>query len=180
MGWDLPASIGAKVARPDKTVVQVVGDYGFQFCMEELPVAVMYKVPFVCIVLNNGYLGLIRQAEKFHYEMNYEVQLWYDGLTESASLELPRMAVAERTGGVGVVGSAKGRIEPENQGRGFDFVKFAEACGTTGERVTDPKEIKPAFRRAVDSGMPYVIDIVIERETDASMGAAIDAIKEFE
>jgi len=49
-----------------------------------------------------------------------------------------------------------------------------------GERVTDPKEIKAAFRRAVDSGMPYVIDIVIERETDASMGASIDAIKEFE
>jgi len=180
LGWDLPASIGAKVARPDKTVVQVVGDYGFQFCMEELPVAVMYNVPFVCIVLNNGYLGLIRQAEKFHYDMNYAVQLWYDGLTESASLELPRMAVAERTSGVGVVGSAKGRIEPENQGRGFDFVKFAEACGTTGERVTDPKEIKAAFRRAVDSGMPYVIDIIIERETDASMGVAIDAIKEFE
>ena len=180
MGWDLPASIGAKVARPDKTVVQVVGDYGFQFCMEELPVAVMYNVPFVCIVLNNGYLGLIRQAEKFLYEMDYEVQLWYDGLTESASLELPRMAVAERTSGVGVVGSAKGRIEPENQGRGFDFVKFAEACGCTGERVTDPKEIKAAFRRAVDSGMPYVIDIIIERETDASMGVAIDAIKEWE
>ena len=56
--------------------------------------------------------------------MNYEVQLWYDGLTESASLELPRMAVAERASGVGVVGSTEGRIEPENQGRGFDFVKF--------------------------------------------------------
>jgi len=180
LGWDLPAAIGAKIARPEKTVVQVVGDYGFQFCMEELPVAVMYKVPFVCIVLNNGYLGLIRQASKYNFEMDYEVQLWYDGMVEGESVELPRLAVAGRTTGVGVADPGGGRIEPENQGRGFDFVKFAEACGTTGERVTDPREIKAAFRRAVDSGVPYVIDIVIERETDASMGIAIDAIKEFE
>ncbi len=180
LGWDLPAAIGAKVARPDKTVVQVVGDYGFQFCMEELPVAVMYKVPFVCIVLNNGYLGLIRQAEKFNYDMNFGVQLWYDNMVESASEELPRLTSADRKGGAGVAVSAKGRIEPENQGRGFDFVKFAEACGATGERVTDPKEIRGALRRAVDSGVPYVIDVIIERETDASMGVAIDAIKEFE
>ena len=63
LGWDMPAAIGAKVARPDKQVVQVTGDYGFQFCMEELPVAVMYGVPILIVVLNNGYLGLIRQAE---------------------------------------------------------------------------------------------------------------------
>ncbi|TFG58955.1 MAG: glyoxylate carboligase [Deltaproteobacteria bacterium] len=181
LGWDLPAAIGAKVARPDKAVVQVVGDYGFQFCMEELPVAVMYKVPFVCIVLNNGYLGLIRQAEKFNYDMNFGVQLWYDGMTESASLDTPPgMTPADPEGGVDVAVSAKVRFEPENQGRGFDFVKFADACGAKGERVTDPNEIKAALRRAVDSGVPYVIDIIIERETDASMGVAIDAIKEFE
>ena len=180
LGWDLPAAIGAKVARPDKTVVQVVGDYGFQFCMEELPVAVMYKVPFVCVVLNNGYLGLIRQASKYNFEMDYEVQLWYDSLAEGERVELPRLAVADRTTGVGRVESARGRVEPENQGKGFDFVKFAQACGATGERVTDPNEIKGALRRAVDSGVPYVIDVIIERETDASMGVSIDAIREFE
>jgi len=180
LGWDLPAAIGAKVARPDKTVVQVVGDYGFQFCMEELPVAVMYKVPFVCVVLNNGYLGLIRQAEKYNFDMNYEVQIWYDALTEGAKVDLPGMPAVEREGGVGLAVSEKIRVEPENQGRGFDFVKFADACGAKGERVTDPKEIKAAFRRAVDSGVPYVIDIIIERETDCSMGASIDAVREFE
>jgi tartronate-semialdehyde synthase len=137
------------VARPDKQIVTVVGDYGFQFCMEELPVAVMYNVPFVCIVLNNGYLGLIRQAEKYNFDMNYEVQIWYG---EKA----------------------------ENEGRGFDFVKFAEACGAQGERVTDPGELKEAFKRAVKAGVPYVIDVILERDTDCSMGLAIDAIKEFE
>ncbi|MBE0607216.1 MAG: hypothetical protein IH610_13115, partial [Deltaproteobacteria bacterium] len=178
--WDLPASIGAKVARPDKTVVQVVGDYGFQFCMEELPVAVMYNVPFVCIVLNNGYLGLIRQAEKYNFDMNFEVQLWYEAVAEGASLAAPMMAEGGRKGAVGAGDSAKGRIEPGNQGRGFDFVKFAEACGAVGERVSDPKEIRSAFERAVKSGRPYVIDIIMERDTDCSMGASIDAVKEFE
>ncbi len=147
LGWDLPAAIGTKVARPDKLVVQVTGDYGFQFCMEELPVAAMYRVPFVIVVLNNGYLGLIRQAEKYVYDMNYEVQIWYDGI---------------------------------NEGRGFDFVKFAEACGAQGERVTDPNEIKAALKRGVEADAPYVIDVILERETDCSMGVSIDAVREFE
>jgi tartronate-semialdehyde synthase len=180
LGWDLPAAIGAKVARPDKTVVQVVGDYGFQFCMEELPVAVMYKVPFVCVVLNNGYLGLIRQASKYNFEMDYEVRTWYDSMAEGERVELPRLAVADRTTGVGVADSSGARVAPENEGKGFDFVKFAEACGAAGERVTDPNEIRGALRRAVDSGVPYVIDVITERKTDASMGVAIDAIREFE
>jgi tartronate-semialdehyde synthase len=178
LGWDLPAAIGAKVARPDTTVVQVVGDYGFQFCMEELPVAVMYKVPFVCVVLNNGYLGLIRQASKYNFDMNYEVQIWYDALTGGDQKAVPQMAAVGGKGGQAV--SQKPHFEPENQGRGFDFVKFAEACGAMGERVTDPKDIRAAFKRAVDSGVPYVIDIITEQETDCSMGVSIDAVKEFE
>jgi thiamine pyrophosphate-dependent acetolactate synthase large subunit-like protein len=112
--------------------------------------------------------------------MDFEVQTWYEVLAEGASLAAPMMAGGGRKGAVGAVDSAKGRIEQENQGRGFDFVKFAEACGAAGERVTDPKEIRGAFQRAVKSGRPYVIDIIIERNTDASMGASIDAVREFE
>ncbi|MFH1488149.1 MAG: thiamine pyrophosphate-dependent enzyme, partial [Pseudomonadota bacterium] len=178
LGWDLPASIGAKVARPDKQIVQVVGDYGFQFCMEELPVAVMYKLPFVCIILNNGYLGLIRQAEKYNFDMDFEVQIWYDSLDASRSAQIPK-AVAGGKGG-GTAGSGRVSLQPENEGRGFDFVKFAEACGTAGERVTDPRDLKAAFQRGIDSGVPYIIDVVMERDTDCSMGLAIDAVKEFE
>jgi len=177
LGWDMPASIGAKVARPDKVVVDVVGDFGFQFCMDALPVAVMYKVPFVIVVLNNGYLGLIRQAEKYMYDMNFEVQIWYDSLRAVQAEQVP---VAAAGGGRGAVNVERVTQVAENEGRGFDFVRFAEACGANGERVTDPKEIKAALRRAVESGLPYVVDIVMERETDCSMGVAIDAIREFE
>jgi len=180
LGWDLPASIGAKVARPDKQVVTVVGDYGFQFCMEALPVAVMYNVPFVCIVLNNGYLGLIRQAEKYLFDMDYEVQIWYDSLRASESVELVKMAAGGSTTGGGSTVSGQAAHLPENEGRGFDFVKFAEACGSMGERVTDPDEIKAAFKRGVESGAPYIIDIILERDTDCPMGVSIDAINEFE
>ncbi len=179
LGWDLPASIGAKIARPDKTVVQVVGDYGFQFCMEELPVAVMYNVPFVCVVLNNGYLGLIRQAEKYNFDMDFEIQTWYEA-TEGATIAVPLVAESGWHAAAVPAVSARAGIEPENQGRGFDFVKFAEACGAAGERVFDPKEIRGALERAARSGKPYVIDIIMERDTDCSMGIAIDAIKEFE
>jgi tartronate-semialdehyde synthase len=180
LGWDLPASIGAKIARPDRQVVTVVGDFGFQFCMDALPVAVMYKVPFVCIVLNNGYLGLIRQAEKYIFDMEYEVQIWYDSLKASQALEQPQMKVAgDRTAKNGA-STGPAMLEPENKGQGFDFVKFAEACGAVGERVTDPNEIKAAFKRGVESGVPYIIDIINERTTDCSMGVSIDAIKEFE
>ena len=177
LGWDMPASIGAKVARPDKAVVDVVGDFGFQFCMDALPVAVMYKVPFVIVVLNNGYLGLIRQAEKYMYDMNFEVQIWYDSLRAVMAEQVPVAMAAGRRGAVSVERATQ---VAENEGRGFDFVKFAEACGAAGERVSDPKEIKAALKRAVESGLPYVVDIIMERETDCSMGVAIDAIREFE
>jgi len=145
--------------------------------MDALPVAVMYKVPFVIVVLNNGYLGLIRQAEKYMYDMDFEVQIWYDSLRAVQAGQVPK---AMPGGGGGAVTVDRAAQVAENEGRGFDFVKFAEACGAMGERVTDPKAIKAALKRAVESGMPYVVDIVMERETDCSMGVSIDAIREFE
>jgi tartronate-semialdehyde synthase len=77
LGWEIPAAIGVKKAAPRAEVVAVVGDYSFQFLVEELAVAAQYRIPFVLIMLNNEYLGLIRQAE-LPYAMNYEVDIHYD------------------------------------------------------------------------------------------------------
>ncbi|ASR34737.1 glyoxylate carboligase [Prauserella marina] len=77
LGWEIPAAIGVKKAKPGAEVVGVVGDYSFQFLVEELAVAAQYDVPFVLVMLNNTYLGLIRQAE-LGYDMNFEVDLHYD------------------------------------------------------------------------------------------------------
>jgi tartronate-semialdehyde synthase len=76
LGWEIPAAIGVKCAHPDREVVAVVGDYSFQFLMEELAVAAQYQIPFVIVMINNEYLGLIRQAE-IPYDMNYAVDLHY-------------------------------------------------------------------------------------------------------
>ena len=135
LGFDLPAAIGAKVARPDATCVAVMGDGGFGFMMEELAMACQHKVPVIVVIINNGYLSLIRQNQRYAYEYEYGVDLTYDGL-------------------------------------GIDFVKLAESFGAYGERVTEPDEIREAFERAVQSGKPAVVDVIVERETDASMGAA--------
>ncbi|WP_026120547.1 glyoxylate carboligase [Nocardiopsis potens] len=81
LGWEIPAAIGVKKAlkdtEPDAEVVGIVGDYGFQYMVEELAVAAQYNVPFVIIMLNNEYLGLIRQAE-IPFDMNYQVDIHYD------------------------------------------------------------------------------------------------------
>ena len=76
LGWEVPAALGVKCAYPDRTVVAVAGDYSFQFLMEEVAVAAQYRVPFVIVMINNAYLGLIRQAE-LGYDMNYAVDLHY-------------------------------------------------------------------------------------------------------
>lgn len=77
LGWEIPAAIGVKSAEPDAEVAAVVGDYSFQFLVEELAVAAQYDVGFVVIMLNNEYLGLIRMAEE-GYGMNTEVDIHYD------------------------------------------------------------------------------------------------------
>ena len=143
LGWDLPAAIGVKVARPEKTVVDIVGDYGLGFCGQEMAVAVMYNIPIIVILINNGYLSLIRQQEKYIYDMNFEVTTWYEGMM-------------------------------------VDFVKFAEAYGAYGQRVEEPAEIKPALKRALEANWPSIIEIIVDRETDASMGLSLDKIVEYE
>ncbi|MGW1988589.1 glyoxylate carboligase [Embleya sp. NPDC001921] len=81
LGWEIPAAIGVKKALkhsdPDAEVVGIVGDYGFQYLVEELAVAAQYNVPFVLIMINNEYLGLIRQAS-IPYDMNFQVDIHYD------------------------------------------------------------------------------------------------------
>jgi tartronate-semialdehyde synthase len=143
LGFDLPAAIGAKIACPEATVVAVMGDGGFGFMMEELAMACQHNVPIVVVIINNGYLSLIRQNQRYAYEYEYAVDLTYNGL-------------------------------------GIDFVKLAESFGAYGERVARPDEIRPAFERAVKSGRPAVVDVVVERDADAAMGGSLDAVREFD
>ncbi|MBI3988182.1 MAG: glyoxylate carboligase [candidate division NC10 bacterium] len=148
LGWEVPACIGVKLGRPKEQVVGVVGDYSFQFLLGDLATAVQNRVPYVLVMLNNGYLSLIRQPEKYLYEMNFAVDIGYD------------------------------------DGYGPDFVKIMEGFKALGRKVEKPEEIKPALEWAVRESnanqVPALVEIIVERETDASMGPSIDKIREFE
>jgi len=72
MGFSLPAAIGAKVARPEAEVWVVVGDGGFQMTMPELATIVQEKLKVNIAIVNNGFLGMVRQWQEFFYERNYQ------------------------------------------------------------------------------------------------------------
>lgn len=148
LGYELPAAVGAKVACPDDPCVVVVGDAGLLFMVEELAMAEQHDLPVIVVVVNNGYLGLIRQNQKYAYGYQYGVGLWYskDG--------------------------DEGQIYPDN-------VKLIEAFGGKGERVFEPKDLCAAFERAMKSKVSYLIDVIVSREADCSMGGAVDAVREF-
>src|SRR5208283_3486198 len=72
LGWTIPAALGVRAADPDKKIVAFSGDYDFQFLIEELAVGAQHKLPYLHIVVNNAYLGLIRQSQR-GFQMDFEV-----------------------------------------------------------------------------------------------------------
>jgi len=71
MGFGLPAAIGAQMACPDKMVVDIAGDGSIQMNIQELATAVQYKLPIKVVILNNGYLGMVRQWQELFFEKRY-------------------------------------------------------------------------------------------------------------
>jgi acetolactate synthase I/II/III large subunit len=71
MGFGLPAAIGAKLACPGELVVAVVGDGGFQMTNQELATAIQYDIPVKVVIMNNGYLGMVRQWQEMFYDRTY-------------------------------------------------------------------------------------------------------------
>jgi acetolactate synthase-1/2/3 large subunit len=71
MGFGLPAAIGAQVAYPDKLVVDVAGDGSIQMNIQEMATAVQYCLPVKVVILNNGYLGMVRQWQELFYDRRY-------------------------------------------------------------------------------------------------------------
>jgi tartronate-semialdehyde synthase len=146
----VPACIGVKLGRPENLVVGVVGDYSFQFLMEEVAVAVQYRVPYVLIMLNNAYMGLIRQAE-LGYDMNFAVDLGYEGPDSEYGID--NVKVMEAMGALG-----RRVTNPEELQEAFDW-----AVKTSEERR-----------------VPVLVEVMCERETNAAMGLSIDKINEYE
>lgn len=154
LGWTGPAALGVVRGKPGEKVVALSGDYDFQFMIEELAVGAQFKLPYVHVVVNNSYLGLIRQSQR-GFEMDYHVSLAFENINS-----------------------------PEMNGYGVDHVKVAEGLGCKAVRVEDPSQLAAGFaeanRLADEHQVPVVVEVILERVTNISMGAGLDAVNEFE
>lgn len=156
LGWTLPAALGVVAADPTRTVVGIAGDYDFQFLIEELAAGAQFKLPYVQVLVNNSYLGLIRQSQR-GFEMDYCVQLAFDNQN----------------------------VEDETlKGYGVDHQKVVEGLGCKSLRVTDPGKLQASLRQAQamarEFSVPVVVEVILEKVTNIAMGVEIDKINEFE
>jgi tartronate-semialdehyde synthase len=122
--------------------------------IEELAVGAQFKLPYLHIVVNNAYLGLIRQAQR-GFDMDYAVQLSFENINS-----------------------------PELAEYGVDHMKVVEGLGCKAIRVRKQEEIDPAIQQAEkwmeEYQVPVVIEIILERVTNIAMGTEIDKVVEFE
>jgi tartronate-semialdehyde synthase len=156
LGWTLPAALGVVAADPTRTVVGIAGDYDFQFLIEELAAGAQFKLPYVQVLVNNSYLGLIRQSQR-GFEMDYCVQLAFDNQN----------------------------VQDETlKGYGVDHQKVVEGLGCKSLRVTDPSKLQDSLRQAQamarEFSVPVVVEVILEKVTNIAMGVEIDKINEFE
>jgi tartronate-semialdehyde synthase len=153
LGWTL-AALGVRAADPDRKIVALSGDYDFQFMIEELAVGAQHKLPYLHIVVNNSYLGLIRQSQR-GFKMDFEVSLAFENINK-----------------------------PDLQGYGVDHVAVAEGLGCKAIRVKSPNEFKEAFAQAhammEEHRVPVVLEFILERVTNIAMGTEIHNVNEFE
>ncbi|MEV5386543.1 glyoxylate carboligase [Streptomyces sp. NPDC052721] len=156
LGWTIPAAIGVAKADPDSPVVALSGDYDFQFLVEELAVAAQHRIPYVHVLVNNAYLGLIRQAQ-IGLDIDFQVNLEFENINA-----------------------------PEIGVYGVDHVKVAEGLGCKAIRVTEPDQLGAAFEEAkklaAEYRVPVVVEAILERITNISMSRTMDIsdITEFE
>ena len=154
LGWTAPAALGVVRAQPERTVVALSGDYDFQFMVEELAVGAQFNLPYLHVVVNNSYLGLIRQSQR-GFQMEQNVSLAFENINS-----------------------------PETAGYGVDHVKVAEGLGCRAVRVTDPEKLQESFAEAHELmerfRVPVVVEVILEKVTNISMGTEIDNVVEFE
>ncbi|MBL1287245.1 glyoxylate carboligase [Streptomyces sp. For3] len=155
LGWTIPAALGVATADPDGSVVALSGDYDFQFMLEELAVGAQHRIPYVHVLVNNSYLGLIRQAQR-NFDIDFQVNLEFENLNS-----------------------------PELGVYGVDHVKVVEGLGCKAIRVTEPDQLLSAFEEAkklaAEHRVPVVVEAILERVTNISMsGSDIASVNEFE
>ena len=142
MGYGFPASVGAAIGNPDKRVVAVSGDGSFQMNLQELATAVKNKLSIIILILNNGYLGMVRQWQEMFYGKRY------------SSTYLNDVETLEKQTDVTPDGTP-------------DFIKLADAYGAAGHRVYNLDDLASALEKAeAYTEGPTIIDCIIEPEAN--------------
>jgi tartronate-semialdehyde synthase len=122
--------------------------------IEELAVGAQFQLPYIHVVVNNSYLGLIRQSQRA-FDMDYHVSLAFENVNS-----------------------------PQTHGYGVDHVKVAEGLGCKAIRVEDPDALGAAFAQASalldEFKVPVIVEVILEKVTNISMGTDLDTVTEFE
>ncbi len=144
MGYGFPAGIGAKLGNPHKDVIVISGDGGIQMNIQEMATAVVYELPIIICILNNGYLGNVRQWQEMFYDRRYSSTCMRYRRSCEAGCNKPDHCCPEYTP---------------------DFIALAESYGAKGIRVTKAEDIKPALNSArQNTKTPTIIEFIIDRE----------------
>lgn len=144
MGYGFPAAIGAKLGNPHKDVIVISGDGGMQMNIQEMATAVVYELPIIICILNNGYLGNVRQWQEMFYDRRYSSTCMRYRKSCEIGCNTPNHCCPEYTP---------------------DFIRLAESYGAKGIRVTKPADIKDALISAKqNTKAPTVIEFIIDRE----------------
>lgn len=144
MGYGFPAAIGAKIGNPSKNVIVISGDGGMQMNIQEMATAICYELPITICILNNGYLGNVRQWQEMFFDKRYSSTCMRYRKSCLNSCNSPTECCPEYTP---------------------DFVKLAESYGAKGIRVTTENEVTAALETAKNTlKVPTVIEFIIERE----------------
>ncbi|MEW6556998.1 MAG: biosynthetic-type acetolactate synthase large subunit [Elusimicrobiota bacterium] len=158
MGYGFPAAIGAKIANPQKTVIDIAGDGSIQMNIQELATAVLNNVNVKIVILNNAHLGMVRQWQELFYKRRYSAVCLTKPngcLPEDASAKRPALMVP-------------------------DFVKLAESYGAVGLRITKKEEVENTLVKALKIDKVVMMDFIVEEEENVlpmvPAGKALDEI----
>ena len=140
MGFGLPAAMGAQVGCPERVVINIDGDGSFNMTAHELSTLHRYNLPVKNVIINNQYLGMVRQWQ----------DLIYKGHRAESHLADPNTPWANADGS---------GVYP-------DFVTLGKAYGVAGGRVWEPDKLHAAFRTMLVTDGPYVLDVLVDPEED--------------
>lgn len=144
MGYGLPAALGAKLGNPEKDVITICGDGGIQMNIQEMATAIVYELPIIICILNNGYLGNVRQWQEMFYKKRYSYTCLRYRKSCATFCNTPSIQCPDYTP---------------------DFVRLAESYGAKAFRVQRSEDIKTVLEEAKRTQkVPTVIEFVIAPE----------------